>query len=67
MTRLDHLVVAADRLDEGVSYVQDLLGVNLPAAGGQHPLMGRHNRLLGLGGLYRGPGALTVPRAGQRL
>lgn len=49
MTRPDHLVVAAKTLAEGLRYVQDLLGVELPPAGGKHPLMGTHNRLLGLG------------------
>ncbi len=50
MTRLDHLVLAAQTLQEGVEYVQDTLEVLLPPAGGQHPLMGTHNRLLNLGG-----------------
>lgn len=50
--RLDHLVVAARTLDEGVQYVSDTLGV-APAGGGAHPLMRTHNRLLGLwGGAY---------------
>ncbi|MCG5075765.1 VOC family protein [Paraburkholderia tagetis] len=49
---LDHLVVSARTLDEGVQYVADTLGV-APAGGGAHPLMGTHNRLLGLwGGAY---------------
>ncbi len=50
MTRLDHLVLAAQTLQEGVEYVQDVLQVELPPAGGKHPLMGTHNRLLNLGG-----------------
>jgi hypothetical protein len=50
MTRLDHLVVAAQTLQEGVEYVQNVLEVVLPPEGGQHPLMGTHNRLLTLGG-----------------
>ncbi|QGZ54159.1 VOC family protein [Paraburkholderia acidiphila] len=50
--RLDHLVVAARTLEEGVQYVSDTLGV-APAGGGAHPLMRTHNRLLGLwGGVY---------------
>jgi len=50
--RLDHLVVAARTLEEGVQYVSDVLGAT-PAGGGAHPLMRTHNRLLGLwGGVY---------------
>jgi hypothetical protein len=50
--RLDHLVVSARTLEEGVQYVSDALGV-APAGGGAHPLMRTHNRLLGLwGGAY---------------
>ena len=50
--RLDHLVVAARTLEEGVQYVSDALGV-APSGGGAHPLMRTHNRLLGLwGGAY---------------
>ncbi|GEM82867.1 VOC family protein [Meiothermus hypogaeus] len=49
MTRLDHLVLAAKALGEGLQYVQDTLGLELPPAGGKHPLMGTHNRLLNLG------------------
>jgi hypothetical protein len=52
MWKLDHLVVAAERLDEGAAAVEAALGVRL-AQGGEHPLMGTHNRLLSLGeGLY---------------
>lgn len=50
MTRLDHLVLAAQTLQEGVEYLQDILEIELPPAGGKHPLMGTHNRLLNLGG-----------------
>lgn len=46
---LDHLVVMARTLDEGVRWVEALLGVT-PAAGGSHPLMGTHNRLLSISG-----------------
>jgi hypothetical protein len=49
MNRLDHLVLAAQTLQEGVEYVQDVLEVALSPAGGPHPLMGTHNRLLNLG------------------
>ena len=49
---LDHLAISAATLAEGVAMVEALLGVAL-AAGGSHPHMGTHNRLLGLGpGLY---------------
>jgi hypothetical protein len=42
---VDHLVVAARSLAEGVSWCEATLGVT-PGPGGQHPLMGTHNRLL---------------------
>ena len=45
---LDHLVVAARTLDEGVRWVSQRLGA-APAAGGKHAAMGTHNRLLSLG------------------
>lgn len=45
---IDHLVVAARSLAEGEAWVESLLGCAL-AGGGQHVLMGTHNRLLGLG------------------
>jgi hypothetical protein len=43
--RVDHLVVAAATLDEGVRWCEATLGVT-PGPGGQHPLMSTHNRLL---------------------
>ena len=46
-TRLDHLVVAASTLEEGVAWCQATLGV-LPGPGGDHALFGTHNRLLKL-------------------
>ncbi len=46
---LDHLVVGAQTLNEGASYIADLLGV-FPVMGGVHPNMGTHNVLLSLGG-----------------
>jgi hypothetical protein len=44
-TRLDHLVVVADTLEQGAAWCEATLGVT-PGPGGQHPLMGTHNRLL---------------------
>ena len=41
----DHLVVAAASLAEGVAWCEKTLGVT-PGAGGEHPLMGTHNRLI---------------------
>lgn len=43
--QLDHLVIAAASLDEGVAWCEATLGVT-PGPGGAHPLMGTHNRLL---------------------
>lgn len=52
MPSLDHLVVAAATLQEGVEYVENRLGVTM-APGGQHPRMGTHNAVLRLGdGIY---------------
>lgn len=48
MTELDHITVAAATLDDGVAYVREALGVELPD-GGAHPRMATHNRLLRLG------------------
>jgi hypothetical protein len=45
---LDHLVVSAATLDDGVAAVEAALGVPLDP-GGQHATMGTHNRLLSLG------------------
>ena len=42
---LDHLVVAAATLDEGVRWCEATLDVT-PGPGGKHALMGTHNRLL---------------------
>ena len=43
--QLDHLVVLADSLDAGVQWCEQTLGIT-PNAGGEHPLMGTHNRLI---------------------
>lgn len=44
-THLDHLVVAAASLEQGVAWCEAALGVT-PGPGGRHPLMGTHNRLV---------------------
>ena len=41
---VDHLVVAAASLAQGVAWCEATLGIT-PGPGGQHPLMGTHNRL----------------------
>ena len=45
--QIDHLVVAARTLEEGVAWCEATLGV-LPGPGGEHALFGTHNRLLRL-------------------
>jgi len=45
--QLDHLVIAAASLAEGVAWCEATLGVT-PGPGGSHPLMGTHNRLLNI-------------------
>ena len=45
---LDHIVIAAATLVEGVSHVEERLGVAM-GPGGKHATMGTHNRLLSLG------------------
>ena len=44
---LDHLVLAACTLDEGVAWCEATLGLR-PEAGGQHVFMGTHNRVFGI-------------------
>ena len=45
--QVDHLVVAAASLAEGVAWCESTLGIT-PGPGGQHPLMGTHNRLFSI-------------------
>lgn len=42
---IDHLVIMAASLEQGVAWCEATLGVT-PGPGGEHPLMGTHNRLL---------------------
>ena len=46
---LDHLVIGATTLQQGVDYVHDTLGIDMPF-GGIHHSMGTHNHLVRLGG-----------------
>lgn len=48
MQALDHIVLCAARLEDGIAAVEAALGVALQA-GGKHSYMGTHNALLGLG------------------
>jgi catechol 2,3-dioxygenase-like lactoylglutathione lyase family enzyme len=48
-TRIDHLVFAARSLDEGVAWCRKHLGVEA-AGGGEHVLMGTHNRVFRIDG-----------------
>lgn len=47
-TILDHVTIGARSLDEGAAYIRETLGVDMPA-GGKHPDMGTHNRLMRVG------------------
>ena len=46
-TEVDHLVIAADSLEQGSAWCERTLGAK-PVAGGRHALMGTHNLLLQL-------------------
>ncbi len=43
-TQIDHIVVVAHTLEQGVAWCEATLGVT-PALGGEHPQFGTHNRL----------------------
>ena len=45
--QVDHLVIGARTLDEGVAWCERTLGIT-PGPGGEHPLMGTHNRLFSI-------------------
>ena len=46
--RLDHIVIGANTLEQGVAYVKEIMGVEMPF-GGVHRQMGTHNHLMKLG------------------
>ena len=47
-TQIDHLVVGALSLEQGVEYIRESLGVDMPY-GGIHMEMGTHNHLMQIG------------------
>jgi hypothetical protein len=52
MTTLDHIVIAAESLPQGLDYCETMFGIR-PPMGGEHTRMGTHNHLLNLGnGVY---------------
>jgi len=48
MNRLDHLVMAAETLQQGVDYIRKTMAVEIPQ-GGLHQSMATHNHLMQLG------------------
>lgn len=48
LSRIDHLVFAAPRLEAGMDAVERRLGMR-PVPGGRHPAFGTHNALVALG------------------
>lgn len=66
MILFDHLTVIAPNLQEGVEHVEDCLGVRM-GAGGYHPEMGTHNRLMRFGNYFIEVIALKhLPVSGRR-
>lgn len=47
MSYVDHLVIAASTLQDGLAWCESTLGIT-PGPGGAHPLMGTHNRLFSI-------------------
>ena len=47
-TKFDHLVVGAKNLEQGVAYIKEKLGVEMPF-GGKHLKLGTHNHLIQVG------------------
>lgn len=47
-TKLDHIVIGAASLEQGVAFVREHFGVDIPK-GGEHPLMATHNHVMQLG------------------
>jgi hypothetical protein len=45
--QVDHLVIAASTLEDGIAWCESTLGIT-PGPGGEHPLMGTHNRLFSI-------------------
>ncbi|MDP1740480.1 VOC family protein [Polaromonas sp.] len=45
--QVDHLVIVAASLAQGVAWCEQTLGIT-PGPGGEHPLMGTHNRLFSI-------------------
>ena len=43
-SQIDHIVVVAHTLEQGVAWCEAILGIT-PEAGGEHPQFGTHNRL----------------------
>ena len=46
--QIDHLIIGAETLEQGVEYVRNTLGVEVPS-GGKHAAMATHNHVMSLG------------------
>ena len=44
IAQIDHIVVVAHSLEQGVAWCESVLGIK-PGPGGEHALFGTHNRL----------------------